>query len=476
MIRFSAGLVVVAIGVLIGGVATSKLSLVYVAIAVSAVALVTLAIGVALKRDELFGSGPELARAGAGADSGIPLGQSAGAGDVRGSDGPVREDQSKIRPKGPATAAFEAAAAASAAATASKSAAAPTVTTPPAMSPPLGQRQHAFSQASTRVDETVADWDTRPPQPSSWSPDDQGRPSWTPREQAPTRPSAQEPQSGSTSAASAPARGWGSSADQPAPPSWFDRLNQSVADRAAAEPSQADQATAEPAKTEPPTTESGKTEPPKAEPFKAFAAKTSTSADDDSSTATPSAAAASDVGTDDDDWPTRYSWLEDDETDETAPEAAPETANKPSADAAETVAAHTLSPDTVPAKTVTDKAKTPEPAPADADSPDASSLDAHSGHPVTADDAIVTADSAVEPAEPAPAAAAHEAKDDEATGTDDPQATGPKLVTVIPGVPRYHDPDCILIRFMDEADIARKSIPEAQAANCTPCAACQPEG
>jgi hypothetical protein len=127
---------------------------------------------------------------------------------------------------------------------------------------------------------------------------------------------------------------------------------------------------------------------------------------------------------------------------------------------------------------VTDKAKTPEPVPADADSPDASSLDAHSDHPVTADDAIVSADSAVEPAEPepAPAAAVHEDKDDEATGTDDPQATGPKLVTVIPGVPRYHDPDCILIRFMDEADIARKSIPEAQAAKCTPCAACQPEG
>ncbi len=93
MIRFSAGLVVVAIGVLIGGVATSKLSLVYAAIAVSALALVTLAIGVALKRDELFGGGPELAPAGAGADSGMPVGQTADAGDVRGSDGHVREDQ-----------------------------------------------------------------------------------------------------------------------------------------------------------------------------------------------------------------------------------------------------------------------------------------------------------------------------------------------------------------------------------------------
>ena len=55
MIRFSAGLVVVAIGVLVGGVATSKLLLVYVAIAVSAAALVALAIGVVLKREELFG-------------------------------------------------------------------------------------------------------------------------------------------------------------------------------------------------------------------------------------------------------------------------------------------------------------------------------------------------------------------------------------------------------------------------------------
>jgi hypothetical protein len=491
VIRFSAGLVVVAIGVLIGGVATSKLSLVYVAIAVSAVALVVLAIGVALKRNELFGGAPELAPATAGADSGIPVGQSAGTGDVRGSDGHGREDQKKIRPTGPATAAFEAAAAAAA----SKSAVAPTVavpsvtvppvTAPPvaapsAVSPPLGQRQHAFSQASTRVDETVADWDTRPPQPP-WSSGDQGHSIWTPKEQTPARQSPKEPQSGSTSAASAPARGWGGSADQPAPPSWFDRLNQAVADQAVA-----DQAKAESATTEPP-----KAEPPKAEPFKAFAAKTS-APDDDSSTAPPAPAAASDVDTDDDDWPTRYSWLEDDETDEAALEAD----NKPDAaeatdtadatdvtdaadatdvtDAAETVAANTVSPDTVPAQTVTGKAKTPEPAPADADSPDA-----HSDHPVTADDAIVTADSAVEPAE-TPAAAADEDDDkDEDTGTDDPpapQAAGAKLVTVIPGVPRYHDPDCILIRFMDEADVAMKSIPEAQAANCTPCAACQPEG
>ena len=55
MIRFSAGLVVVAIGVLIGGVATSKLLLVYIAIGLSVAALIALAIGVVLKREELFG-------------------------------------------------------------------------------------------------------------------------------------------------------------------------------------------------------------------------------------------------------------------------------------------------------------------------------------------------------------------------------------------------------------------------------------
>ena len=67
MIRFSAALVAVAIGVLIGGIATSKLLLVYIAIVVSAVALLALAIGVVLKREELFGEEQGLVPADAGA-------------------------------------------------------------------------------------------------------------------------------------------------------------------------------------------------------------------------------------------------------------------------------------------------------------------------------------------------------------------------------------------------------------------------
>ncbi len=81
-------------------------------------------------------------------------------------------------------------------------------------------------------------------------------------------------------------------------------------------------------------------------------------------------------------------------------------------------------------------------------------------------------DVAASPDADAEAAHDHEHEDEPPA----PQGSGARLVTVIPGVPRYHDPDCILIRFMDEEDIARKSIPEAKAANCTPCAACQPEG
>ena len=60
MIRFSAFLVAVALGLLVAGVVTSKLTLVYVAIGVSGVALLALGVGALLKRKELFGQ-PESA-------------------------------------------------------------------------------------------------------------------------------------------------------------------------------------------------------------------------------------------------------------------------------------------------------------------------------------------------------------------------------------------------------------------------------
>jgi len=66
VIRFSAFLVVVAVGLLVAGVVTSKLLLVYVAIGVSGVALLALGIGAAVKWRELFGK-PKTAASDVGA-------------------------------------------------------------------------------------------------------------------------------------------------------------------------------------------------------------------------------------------------------------------------------------------------------------------------------------------------------------------------------------------------------------------------
>ena len=48
-------------------------------------------------------------------------------------------------------------------------------------------------------------------------------------------------------------------------------------------------------------------------------------------------------------------------------------------------------------------------------------------------------------------------------------------VTVVPGVPRYHDPQCLLIRFMGEKDLDKMTVGAAREAGCTPCRACLPD-
>jgi hypothetical protein len=62
------------------------------------------------------------------------------------------------------------------------------------------------------------------------------------------------------------------------------------------------------------------------------------------------------------------------------------------------------------------------------------------------------------------------------TAEEDDAEAGPALVTVVPGVPRYHRTDCVLIRFMSAGDVHQVPVSEATDAGCTPCAACQPEG
>jgi hypothetical protein len=48
-------------------------------------------------------------------------------------------------------------------------------------------------------------------------------------------------------------------------------------------------------------------------------------------------------------------------------------------------------------------------------------------------------------------------------------------VTVVPGVPRYHNAQCLLIRFMGENDLAKMTLGAARESGCTPCRACLPD-
>ena len=62
-------------------------------------------------------------------------------------------------------------------------------------------------------------------------------------------------------------------------------------------------------------------------------------------------------------------------------------------------------------------------------------------------------------------------------GSGEPvRAEAEPAVTVVPGVPRYHRRDCILIRFMGDNDLQKMPAEAAREAGCTPCRACQPDG
>ncbi len=49
-------------------------------------------------------------------------------------------------------------------------------------------------------------------------------------------------------------------------------------------------------------------------------------------------------------------------------------------------------------------------------------------------------------------------------------------VTVVPGVPRYHRSNCILIRFMGDSDLQKMPVEAAKKNGCTPCRACHTDG
>jgi hypothetical protein len=46
---------------------------------------------------------------------------------------------------------------------------------------------------------------------------------------------------------------------------------------------------------------------------------------------------------------------------------------------------------------------------------------------------------------------------------------------VVPGVPRYHRSECILIRFLGPDDLEIMTKQAAEDDGCMPCRACQPD-
>jgi len=56
-----------------------------------------------------------------------------------------------------------------------------------------------------------------------------------------------------------------------------------------------------------------------------------------------------------------------------------------------------------------------------------------------------------------------------------PAVSPDDVVSVVPGIARYHKADCILIRFLSEEDLELTSRREAEAAGSAPCRACRPD-
>ena len=49
------------------------------------------------------------------------------------------------------------------------------------------------------------------------------------------------------------------------------------------------------------------------------------------------------------------------------------------------------------------------------------------------------------------------------------------MVSIVPGIARYHTADCILIRFLSAEDLETMTQSAAVASGCVPCRACRPE-
>jgi hypothetical protein len=68
-----------------------------------------------------------------------------------------------------------------------------------------------------------------------------------------------------------------------------------------------------------------------------------------------------------------------------------------------------------------------------------------------------------------------EGADSDGAGADETDEGTGTMVSVVPGIARYHRADCLLIRFLGAEDLEVMTLPAAQASDCVPCKACRPE-
>jgi hypothetical protein len=192
-------------------------------------------------------------------------------------------------------------------------------------------------------------------------------------------------------------------------------------------------------------------------------------------TATPADAAA--AVDEDDDWPTRYSWLDEEPANGEASDDADlddHSAQLPSA-AEPATPGDSGTPDTETLDTGTPDTGTPDITASElSDANAAENADADVAAPAVPGDSEGL--SPVDDLDPGAGEADKAESEPPAAPAAADAATGTGLVAVIRGVPRYHEPDCVLIRFMPEGDSQKLSVAQAKELGCTPCAACQPEG
>jgi hypothetical protein len=384
VIRFSAFLVVVAVGLLVAGVVTSKLLLVYLAIGVSGVALLALGVGAAVKWRELFGKAETVAaEARVQEPVAVPAPQALASPAL--ASPAQHEHQGYPRPA-------------------------------PAPLPSGPARQPAAVGSAALWESAVPPTGMFPmvrPEPQPPTPPAPARTPAAARAAESVR-AAQSASAGVSADASAP----GLAQDQAvAPPRTVGQLQPGATDQQApeAEPSGQD---LQPAADSRPLTDLQTTK---------------------SAAAAPQAA-------------------EDTAKAKAAPDTAPPAAAPISASAIPPPAAVPIRPTPEPA------VATPEPAAA---SPQPTVARA----PFDAGPNPQTAGPNPQPAGPNP-----EAPENPQAPEDPQTAVNPQMiVTVVPGVPRYHNASCILIRFMGENDLETMTLAAARNAGCTPCRACLPD-